>query len=187
MSTKLQVTGVEKALKAFAQLPPRMQFKHMRIALNAGAGVIRDRAKTIVLKKTRLLARSLTVKVKIPNASYNPSHWGKPEYALIGPSRRYFASSVPTQTARRFLKGQGPVNRRKIQKTTGRRIPGSGYFGMKFASRYAHVVEKGSKHMMGYSFLDTAVRTEGDVAQRKIIRKLEDGLKQEAAALSAGP
>jgi HK97 gp10 family phage protein len=174
---RIQITGVEKAINAFNQLPIRMQFKHMRIALNAAAGVIRDRAAAIAPRDTNILSRSLGVKVKIPNASFNPKHWGKPEYAVIGAKRRFakYAGTTASGTAI-SLSARGAAGRM----LKGQRVV------LKKPSRYLHLVEKGTPHSMEQPFLDTAVRTEGDVAASKAIKKLEQGLQQEAAALSAG-
>lgn len=180
---RIQVVGTEKTIAAFRKLPVRMQFKHIRIALNAGGGVIRDRAKQVVLKDTRILSRSLSVKVKIPNASYNVEHWGKPEYAVIGASRRFSAAVTSTASGgKKILSTRKAIFNAAFKgQTIQRRVP----------SRYAHLVEnphrtRGGGSAMGYSFLDTAVRTEGAVAQSKMIRKLEQGIQQEAAALYAG-
>jgi len=152
-----------------------MQFKHMRIALNAGAGIIRDRARAVALKDTGLLARSLGVKVKIPGMSFNQAHWGKPEYAVIGPLRNFKKYTGTTRKGRRIgLSARGAVSRG----LRGQRVV------LKRPGRYAHLVEKGTRRMMAFPFLDTAVWTEGDVAKSKMVLKLVQGLTQEAAALN---
>ena len=180
----IQVHGVEKALSNFNQLPAKMQFKQIRIALNAGGGVIRDRAAAIVPKDSRLLMRSLSVKARIPNESLNPKHWGKPEYAVIGSKRRFSAAVTVTATGKtKVLATRKSIGKAALNRATVvRRIP----------SRYIHVVEHdhakrgGAGMVMGSNFLDTAVRAEGPLAQLKMIRKLEQGLYQEAARLYAG-
>lgn len=176
---RIHVDGVNETLLAFLVLPVRMKFKHLRIALNAAAGVIRNRARQVVLKSTRLLANSLSVKVKIPDASHNPKHWGKPEYAVIGPARR--VSQAVTQTARgsfKILRTRKAIFNAALRGAIIRR---------RTPSRYAHIVERGSKHQMAFPYLDTAVRTEGATAGAKALAKLQQGLAQEAAALAATP
>ena len=177
----VHVSGVEKAIAAFKQLPIRMQFKHIRIAMNAAAGVIRDKAKQLVPEETRLLKRSLAIKVKIPNASYNQEHWGRPEYAVIGPSRRAISELIQGVTKTGRL-----TSKRRIS-TSGKQ---SGEGGIKRASRYAHLVEHGHggvRPARAQPFLGPAVRIAGTQAQQKALAKIFEGITKEAAALSAGP
>ena len=180
----IRVEGVLKALRNFEQLPAKMQFKQLRIALNAAGGVIRDRAKAIAPRDSGLLRRSLDVKAKIPNESFNPKHWGKPEYVVIGANRRFSGAVTATSSGKtRVLATRKSIVKAAFNRATiVRRRP----------SRYIHLVEHdhakrgGAGTVMGMPFLDTAVRTEGQVAQLKMIRKLEQGLYQEAARLYAG-
>src|SRR5688572_21122460 len=88
MTLVMKVFGVNDCLAAFRELPMTVQNRGMRIGLNAAAGVIRDAAKANAPKETGLLRQSLKIKVRIPNASYNAAHHGKPAYAVIGPARR---------------------------------------------------------------------------------------------------
>jgi hypothetical protein len=173
---RIHVEGAKHAIEAFADLPARMQFKHIRIALNAAGGVIRDRAAQIVPRESGLLRRSLAVKVKIPNASFNQKHWGKPEYAVIGARRRFTQAVTFNKSGKaRSISREGVFTAAFKGRTVKRRKP----------SRYLHLVEKGTPHVMARPFLDTAVRTEGGVASAKAITKLKQGLAQEANNLYA--
>src|SRR5947209_1346328 len=83
--------GLPDAVRALEELPRRLQNRHTRIALNAAGGVLKKTAQAEAPKQTRLLEQSLGVKVKVPAASHNPKHWGKPAYAIIGPRRGFLA------------------------------------------------------------------------------------------------
>jgi hypothetical protein len=87
MTLVLRVGGVQDTLNAFRDLPRAIRNRHMRIAMNAGAGVIRDTAVANAPKQSGLLKKSLKVKVRVPDASYNVAHHGRPAYAVIGPVR----------------------------------------------------------------------------------------------------
>lgn len=178
---KLKVTGVAEAVSAFETMPRAIANKHVRIALNAGAGVIRNRAASIARKNSGLLSRSLGIKVKVPDASYNSKHHGRPAYAVIGPRRNISGAVTPSGSSlgARVLGTKKAVLKAAFnRKRVIRRKP----------SRYAHLVEndhktRGGKHVMGYSFLDTAVRTEGSSATAKMLAKLKQGAEQEALTI----
>jgi hypothetical protein len=72
-------SDVKKLVETLSQVSRRVAVKHMRIALNAWGGIVRDEARLNVLEETRLLKRSLSVKVVVPDASYNKAHHGKPD------------------------------------------------------------------------------------------------------------
>lgn len=197
MTLVLRVGGVQDAINAFRDLPRSVRNKHMRIAMNAGAGVIRDAAVANAPKETGLLKKSLKIKVRVPDASFNTQHHGRPAYAVIGPSRKVVGL---TQTSKAGLK-----------LTSLKRLTKKGFRGnlvqRRRPSRYAHLVEKGTaphgiaaktvgllssgtaifgrsvKHpgTKAQSFLAKAVRSSGAAAQNKVIQKLRDGIMQWAA------
>ena len=206
MVANIKIFGVKEALFAFRELPRRVHFKHLRIALNAGGGIIRDRAATFARRDTGLLAKSLGVKVKIPDASFNVAHHGKPAYAVIGPKRKSgrfmrlnskgllkgFGSAQKGLVAERKrlnekVKTLNPLKReRAAVKNVGLMFPDAVY---RNPSRYAHLVEKGHRKGQGrsaakaYPFLAPAVAaTKGQVIA-KVQEKLSIGLNQEAHVL----
>lgn len=176
---KVAVAGVPEALYAFAELPKRLRIKHVRIALSAAAGMIRNAAASIVQRKSKLLQRSLKVKVTIPDASYNEQHHGKPAYAVIGPVRR----AVSEVVVGRVLKS-GIIKTKRRVSVTGRNLLSG--VRLKRASRYAHLVEKGhggKQPARAFPFLSRAVEQVGAGAMAKAKSKLEEGLFAEAANL----
>jgi HK97 gp10 family phage protein len=198
MTLVLRVGGVQDTLNAFRDLPRAIRNRHMRIAMNAGAGVIRDAAVANAPKQSGLLKKSLKIKVRVPDASYNVKHHGKPAYAVIGPARGVVGrvatikGVVKTITTRQAIK----------------RSFGGGGFTTRRPARYAHLVEKGTrahgikatnakvlsdgatvfgravKHpgTKAQSFLAKAVRSSGAAAQGKVIAKLKDGITDWAQA-----
>lgn len=192
MRTVVKVHGVPDTLAAFADLPRTLQNRHMRIAINAAGGVIRDAAAANVPRETGLLRKSLKVKARVPNASHDVRHWGKPAYAVVGPARKVvgLATTVRGVTRggiKRAIKAQSGIGAVRIRR----------------ASRYAHLVERGTKpHRItaknarvlsdgagvfgetvnhpgskGRAFLSQAVSGYGQVALGKMQRKLLEGVR----------
>lgn len=196
----VKVFGVSDCVAAFSDLPRTVQNRHMRIALNAAGGVIRDAAVANLPRETGLLRKSVKVKVRVPNASHNQKHWGRPAYAVIGPARRVvgLATTVLGKT-RAGIK-------RAIKAQTG-----AGSVRIRRPSRYAHLIERGTKpHVIraktssqlsdggtvfgktvrhpgtqGIHFLSRAVSSYGQVAVGKMTRKLQDGVNDWAAKRKA--
>lgn len=187
MTLVLKVFGVPECLEAFRELPRGMRNRHMRIAMNAGGGIIRDSAVAHAPRETGLLRKSLKVKVRVPDASHNSAHWGRPAYAVIGPSRYVIGAARSTPKGTRLM---GPKRAVKF-------VLGGGKLKPRVPSRYAHLVEKGTKpHKIrgaringgkgiqrgvhpgtkARSFLARAVRNVGTVAQMKVISKLREGM-----------
>lgn len=164
----IKVFGIPESLSAFNELPLRIRNKHLRIALNAAGGVIRDTAASIVRRESGLLAKSLRVRVKIPSASFNLKHHDKPAYAVIGSSRNVVGPVVSgkllsTRKATKLVVGGGSVQTRR-------------------SSRYAHLLEKGhgGPHPApAYPFLSVAVSQSKSAALAKAVLKLQQGIAQE--------
>jgi hypothetical protein len=206
MPTVVKMFGVKEALHAFRELPRRVHFKHLKIALNAGGGVIRDRAVILVRRRTGILARSLAVGTPvIPDASFNQAHHGKPAYVKIGPKTK--AGRFLRLTAKGLLRGFGAAQKAlmaerkrlaagKIGKPLEReraavRAVKAGFGGGLYISpsRYAHLLEKGHRRGAGrsaaraYPFLSTAVNQTKMQALARVEEKLRIGLNTEAHAL----
>jgi HK97 gp10 family phage protein len=201
MTLAIKVFGIKEALETFGDLPRSIQNKHMRIGLSAGAGIIRDAAVANVPKSSGLLAKSMKVRVKVPDASFNKAHHGRPAYAVIGPARR--------------VEGRVGIVRGRVKTITTRqaikRSFGGGGFTIRRPSRYAHLVERGTTphiitaknarvlasngnvfgRMVGHpgsagkKFLSSAVRSSGAQAQRRVIDKLQQGITEWSAQRAA--
>jgi hypothetical protein len=189
----IKVHGIPEAVEAFKDLPRTVRNRHMRIAMNAGGGVIRNAMAARMPVETGLLKRSLRVKVKVPDASFNVAHHGRPAYAVIGPKRG--------------ITGRVGISRKGVMKTLTTRqairasFGGSG-FHVRRPSRYAHLIERGTKAYMvsakdkrvlsngqtifGRSVLHPgivarrpmagAVASSGGAAQAKVVGKLREGI-----------
>ena len=201
MTLVLRVGGVQDCISAFRDLPRTVRNKHMRIAMNAGGGVIRDAAVANMPSETGLLKKSIKVKVRVPEASHDPKHWGKPAYAVVGA-----AWSVQSRAARIKGRTKTITTRQALRRTFG-----GGGFHTRIPARYAHLIERGTKPhgikatntrvlssgeaIFGKSVkhpgtapqrpLSKAVRSSGVSAQQKILRKLHDGITNWAAVRSA--
>lgn len=189
----IKVFGVQDCLNAFRDLPRTVRNKHMRIGLNAAGGVIRNAMMAGAPKETGLLKRAIKVKVKVPDASHNPLHHGRPAYAVIGPARRIASAVTVTAKGRwRAVSRSSAINAAFRGRTVQRRRP----------SRYAHFIEKGTKAhgivaqrasvlssgsqvfgrrikhpgVKGAGFMQKAVSTSGAAAQAKMVAKIYEGI-----------
>lgn len=196
MTTVIKVFGVDDAVRAFRELPRRVGFKHLRIAINAGCGVIKTRYAGAVKKRTGLLSKSIAVKVTIPDASFNSQHHGKPAYGVVGVKRR--AGRIMRINKQGKLKGLGAGQRdlaaqRKKLAAEGKLTPLKRESeAVRFAlasnagavyrnpSRYAHLA--GPKRD-GAAVLQSVVAQTKGQAVAKISEKLTQGIETERAAL----
>lgn len=195
--TTLKVSGIKEALHAFSELPRRVGLRHLRIALSAGAGVVRDRYASIAPKKNRLLSKSIGIKVAIPDASFNKAHHGKPAYAVVGVKRRagkflrvnkqgklkgYGAAQKALNAERKRLaagKLLTPLQREIAATKTVAKQFGDGMY--KTPSRYAHLAGPGRE---GAAVLAAAVVQTRAQAQQRIADKLAQGIETERRALA---
>lgn len=155
-----RVFGVQDTLQAFLELPQTIQNKGMRIGLNAAGGVIRDAAVANAPRESGLLRKSIKVKVKIPNASYNRQHHGRPAYAVVGPARRIVQAVLMTSKGARQ---KGAAGLAKAHNKGGR-------IQIRRPSRYAHLAGPGRKA----NFLHLAAASHGETAKAKMIQKIKD-------------
>lgn len=183
MTATLTFTGVEQAAKAFNALVAQVKSRHMRIALSAAGGAIRDTAKRIVRQDTGLLAKSLGVKVP-----------RDPRYAVIGPRRgtgRFMRKTASgklrvSSEAQRQLRDARTALRRERAAV---RLVRASVSGVEYRNptRYAHIVEKGrsgKRPMRARPFLATAVAVSGDYAMQRFAEKLGTGIESEAKNLA---
>lgn len=187
MSRNVHLVGVRETLLAMTEVPKALRRKHLRVALSKGGGMLKTAASGHAAVETGLLRRSLRVKVTVP-------HDDKRAYAVIGPARN--AGKFVRRTAR-GLRGHGKAQKSFLETVKLARGIGAGqreatragkaFVGQKFSdatfrnpSRYAHLVEKGTRRSKAKPFLSVAARTTGWAAQDAVIRKLRAGLNEEA-------
>lgn len=193
MNTHVDVSGVQEALRALSELPKRIRLRHVRIALNAGGGVSRDRYAASVKRETGILSKSMGVKVIIPDASYNEAHHGKPAKVIIGVKRK--AGRFLRRNKSGNLKGYAAANRalkanrsQQVNVTAlqreinARQLVEQTFADAKYQtpSRYAHLAGPGRR---GSSVLNSSFRQSQPAALAKMTEKLKQGISTETAAL----
>jgi hypothetical protein len=160
------------------QLPRNVQHRQLRIALNAWGGEVRNVAKRSAAKETGILRRSLRVKVKIPAASFNPTHRTKPAYVVVGPGKGIVGP------ARRNSRGQ--LRSTSLKRATKTVLTGGTIYTRR-PSRYAHLVEKGVKgHSRAQPFISRGQAVGNSQYGLNILRaKLRQGIEAEALKIHA--
>jgi hypothetical protein len=174
--TTIHVIGIPQALRAFDQFPRAIRNKHLRIALSAAAGTIRDAAVPLARRQTGLLAKSLGVKLPSIGASIKA---GKPISAVVGARRRFIGPAAIIGGKTKLL---------SLRKATKRVLSG-GTVQTRRPSRYSHLIEKGHggpRAARAYPFLEPAARSAGPAAGAKAMQKLQQGVQEEAARAYAG-
>lgn len=164
----IDVKSLAQFQSAMSQLPRNVGIKHLRIALNAWGGEVKNEAIANVATDTKLLRRSLGVRVVIPDASWNVNHHGRPSRVIVGARRKFVALK-----SRKRLKSGIVRTRYKIVRldaTSGR---------VKRASRYHHIAE-GQQ-----DYIAPAQRAGNTRGLAKLARKLGEGIRTEAAKLAA--
>lgn len=149
-----------------------MRFKHVRIALNAGAGVYKRFAIAMSPRETGTLAKAYAIKVKIPDASYNTAHHGRPAYAVIGFKRGWSRYAASIKGA---IKALTPRRAQKLSLVDGRSI------GIRTPSRYAHLAGPGRRS----TFMQRAALIGARPAANRALWKLQQGIREEQQRLAA--
>ncbi len=200
MAVVVQLQGMKEAILALNQLEGRVKFKHLRIALNAAMAPIKAQARATTPEDTGLLRNSLRIKVKIPDASYDPKHHGRPAYGLVGPGRGLIGvrsvkksgalGNISARTAAAAEKLTKSGKGRVVTVRETQRFKGSPNFGQiivrpKRASRYAHFIEKGRKGKGATHWLANAANAAKGAAFAAFTAKISAGIKQVAAELGA--
>lgn len=199
MSVTVKLHGMKEAVAALNQLEGRLKFKHLRIALNAAMSPVKRQAIANAPRGSGLLAKSMRVKVKIPDASYNPNHHGKPAYGLVGPGRGIVGFNTISKTGK-----VGGVSARTLAAATKATAAGKGLIQTvrerdrfsklavkpvklyrRRASRYAHFVEKGRKGKGATYFMARAAQQAAPIAYAAFQSKIADGINKVAAELHA--
>lgn len=173
---------LSKTQFALEQLPVRTQLRQQRIALNAMGGEIKREMVARAPRDSGLLKKSPGVKVKIPNASRNARHHGKPAYVVIGPRRKVIGAVGLSGKVRR---------RTRILRTAGQ-FASAGGIQIRRPTRYAHLLEKGHRIVRGGVVVGRVraqpfVGPAADVARHRgmaaYTRKLSEGIAAEATKL----
>lgn len=163
----ITLTGVEQAIANLGNLPRKVAHRHLRIALSAAGGTIKAAAVAKAPAETKLLRKSLGVKVKIPDASFNVRHHGRPAYVVIGPRRQFVGPAIRKGGRTKILSTKRAV----------KHVLGGGKVQVRRASRYAHLAEKASP------YLAPASRSAGPAASARAAEKLAKAFETEAAAM----
>lgn len=164
MSITVDQASLKQTVAALQTMSRASRTKHTRIGLNAAGGIIKRAAVANAPKRTKLLSRSQIVKVRVPEASKNPSHRDKPAYMLMGTSR---AAVAPMANGKKL----------SIRKAT-KRVLGGGKVQAYRPSRIAHLAERKTH------FTERAAQSAGPAAMAKLQEKLTQGINQEAAKLA---
>lgn len=194
---------LNQLLANFHRFPKRFGFKHFRIGLNAWGGIVKNKAAENVRVDSGTLKKSLSVKVVIPDASYNVAHHGKPAYVLVGPGRKKgrflrvknsggyvgYAKAQRALTAERKRLAAGkigkPLERELMAVSAARKQFPDAIF--RNPSRYAHLVEAGHggpRPAKAYPFIEPARRAGESEGVNALFNKLRDGFAETAAVLA---
>lgn len=182
-------------LFVLGELPRRVGFKHLRIALSAWGGVVKNVAKGLARVDTGLLKKSISVKPPvIPDASYNPDHHGRPAYVIVGPRRRsgrmlrkseagrligYGKAQKALVAERKRLKDEGTLAPLQRERTAVRNaLAAFSAARYRNPSRYAHLVER------RHPFIGPATIAGATEGMAKLKAKLKQGIETEARALA---
>ena len=165
MSLRIDQHSYGLLKSALILLPRNVGLRVYRVALNAWGGIVKRVQVTKARRRTGLLAKSPKVKVKIPDASFNAAHHGKPAYVLVGPSRdvvgpAYKGQRVSIRKATKIASSGGRIQTRR-------------------PSRYAHLVEKIDP------FVGPSVEAGATAGMAVFTSKLSQGITAEAAKLAA--
>lgn len=190
MSLSVHLVGVNECLIALRSLPVAIQRKHMRIAMNAAGGILKQGAISRVPIRTKLLKQALGVKV----TQKKNGEW----FAVVG-AKRGMKRAVRTTK-------KGTTKALSKRATSNLKFtPGAGGQQYIDPARYLHLVEKGTRsHVVSVKnkralagnggiwgrkatikakpslFLATTAAAAGQAAVEKAVSKLKDAILSEA-------
>jgi hypothetical protein len=175
--TTIKLVGMEKCLRALSELPKRVQNKQMRIAMNAGGGVIKQTV--ISLAPSKHLKRHQAVKVK----QKRNGEW----FAAIGTKRgktitikikgKSFTQIKKFNISRIAHLLDGGTKRHEVKAKNKRSLatPINGQW--QFFGKRVFVRAKATNYM------SRAATIAGPAATEKAVRKLNEGIATEALSL----
>jgi hypothetical protein len=167
-TASIKVIGIPQTLFVLQSFTPELRRKHLKIAMSAAGGVMKDAAKPQMPKETGLLRRSIIVKSSVPK---NPA---KPAYAAVGASRKTLGAFTTTRgrarilTNARYLKSGQPGNFGRLRRP----------------ARYLHLVEKGTRRSRAARVLERTAIVMKQPAEAAAVRKLKQGVQEVAFGLS---
>lgn len=160
---KFRVKGIDKLRNRLARIKPSVERKHMRRAMLAAGGVIRDEAASRAPVRTGLLKRSYRVK-------YVRRRDGG-GLAIIGPKQGM------KRAIRRTRRGTfRAIGKKKLAELQAAKSP----IRYHDPARIAHLVEKGHKGAPAKPHLFPAYRAKRAAALNKIKQKLREALIKES-------
>ncbi len=172
--------SVGKMQAVLTTFPTKVARLVIRKALNAWGGVVKRIAVAHVKRgATGLLAKSISVNVVMPEASFYPGlqRGSKPPRVEVGPSRK--VSGLATNTS---------TGRKRITLAKSRKIVAAGGKTVRVRpSRYAHLVEAGiagTKHIQPSPFIGPAFEAGKTAGLEAMKRQLTNGIYEEAAKLN---
>lgn len=168
-TTSVKVIGIPQTLFALQSFTPELRRKHLKIAMSAAGGVMKDAAKPRMPKETGILRRAIIVKAHVPKRG------DKPAYAVVGANNKVVGAFTTVRgrarilTNARYLKSGNPTNFGRLRR------PG----------RYLHLVEKGTRRSRGAKVLETTALMMRSAAEAAAVRKLRQGIQEVAFGLSS--
>ena len=164
----IKVIGIPQTLFSLQSLTPELRRKHLKIAMSAAGGVMKDVAKPRMPKETGLLRRAIVVKAHVPKKP------NKPAYAVVGANNKVigavttFRGKARILTNARYRKSSDPTNFGRLRR------PG----------RYLHLVDKGTKRSRAARVLETTAVMMRPAAEAAAVRKLRQGIQEVAFGLN---
>jgi len=163
-----------ETLKAFDKFPRAFRNKNFRIALSAMAGIQRASASKFAPKQTKLLSKSLAIKVKVPAASFNKKHHSRPAYSVVGPNKNIVRASIVDRRGRTRL---------LTDKKALKHVLSGNKVIVRKPSRYAHLAENEGRKPS--RFMSRASIKSQRAALYVAERKLKDAAEKEARRIAA--
>lgn len=154
---KAKIEGLDELVKQLRdELPKRMQNKILRKAIGEGSKLILKTAKAKVVKDTGMLKRSLGRKIVAKRST-------GAVVAIIGPRTGY-----------KKVKVKGTKTFKRERTKLGEKFAEAGVSPV----RYAHLVEKGTRHSAPKPFLRPALDTNMAAIRQIFERTIRDGLEK---------
>lgn len=168
----VQMTGVRECLLALKALPEAVKRKHMRIAMNAAGGQLKNAAVSRVPKRTGLLKQSLGVKV----TQKKTGDW----YVVVG-SKRGMSRAIRTTR-------KGTTRAMSKRATSNLAFtPGGGNQKRVNPSRYLHLAEGGTRSHFVTAKNRRVLAGNGGIWGRKVAIRARPARFLAAAAQTTGP
>lgn len=156
MAIQVRVTGTEQTIANVLALPKRYRRRGFRVALDAAGGEFKDEVKKRAPRETGLLRTSLGVKTVVPNNE-------RLSWVKVGP-RRGFKQPVERNRRGRL---------RTVAKKTVSLLPAGTFTKYRNPTRYAHLVEGGTKRgVRARRFMSLSASLRQNAAVAKMESKL---------------